>query len=80
MPLTKLVLGPGERADLLVDFRGLTSGELVEMGNNARTPFPFGARNLRKGGAPLRQIMQFRVTGAPGWCRRRPSPGWTCGR
>lgn len=75
VPLTRLVLGPGERADLLVDFRGLRNGELVEMGNNAPTPFPFGPRNLRKGGAPLPQIMQFRVTGAPGWVPEAPVAG-----
>jgi FtsP/CotA-like multicopper oxidase with cupredoxin domain len=75
VPLTTLVLGPGERADLLVDFSGLTSGELVEMGNNAPTPFPFGPRNLRKGGVPLRQIMQFRVTGEPGWVPPEPLAG-----
>jgi spore coat protein A, manganese oxidase len=66
VPLTQLVLGPGERADLLVDFRGLKTGELVEMGNNAPTPFPNGPKNLHKGGAPLPQLMQFRVTAASG--------------
>lgn len=73
--LTNLVLGPGERADLLVDFRGLKTGELVEMGNNAPTPFPNGPRNFHKGGAPLPQIMQFRVTGTAGWAPPAPIPG-----
>ena len=75
VPMAQLVLGPGERADLLVDFRGLRNGELVEMGNNAPTPFPFGPRNLHKGGAPLPQIMQFRVTDAPGWVPAVPIAG-----
>jgi spore coat protein A, manganese oxidase len=75
VPLTELVLGPGERADLLVDFRGLRNGELVEMGNNAPTPFPFGPRNLHQGGAPLPQIMQFRVTNARGWTPPVPING-----
>lgn len=70
--LTQLVLGPGERADLLVDFRGLRAGELVEIGNNAPTPYPDGPRNLRMEGAPLPQVMQFRVTGSPGWVPAAP--------
>lgn len=75
VPLTQLVLGPGERADLLVDFGGLSTGELVEMGNNAPTPFPDGPRNLHQGGAPLPQVMQFRVTGDPGWVPPAPVAG-----
>lgn len=75
VPMSQLVLGPGERADLLVDFRGLRDGELVEVGNNAPTPFPFGPRNLRKGGAPLQQIIQFRVTNTPGWVPPVPIAG-----
>ena len=75
VPLTQLVLGPGERADLLVDFRGLPTGALVEMGNNAPTPFPNGPRNLHKGGAPLPQIIQFRVTNAQGFNPTTPIAG-----
>ena len=71
VPLTQLVLEPGERADLLVDFRGLNTGELVEMGNNAPTPFPNGPKNAHKGGVPIQQLVQFRVTGTTGW---RPWP------
>jgi spore coat protein A len=75
VPLTQLVLGPGERADLLVDFRGLRTGELVEVTNNAPTPFPDGPRNRRQGGAPLPQLLQFRVGGAAGWAPAQPIPG-----
>lgn len=75
VPLTQLVLGPGERADLLVDFRGLRAGELVEMGNNAPTPYPDGPRNFVKGGAPLPQVMQLRVTGTAGWVPSSPIAG-----
>jgi spore coat protein A len=73
--LTHLVLGPGERADLLVDFRGPRRGELVEMGNNAPTPYPDGPRSAHRGGAPLPQVMQFRVTGSPGWVPAEPVAG-----
>jgi FtsP/CotA-like multicopper oxidase with cupredoxin domain len=65
--LSALLLAPGERADLLVDFRGLPAGALVEVGNNAVTPFPSGPHAAHLGGAPLPQIMQFRVTGRTGW-------------
>jgi spore coat protein A len=75
VPLTQLVLGPGERADLLVDFRGLPTGALVEMGNNAPTPFPNGPRNFHQGGAPLPQIIQFRVSKAQGFNPAPPIAG-----
>jgi spore coat protein A len=65
--LTQLLLAPGERADLLVDFSGLAKGTLVEMGNSAPTPFPGGAHAGHRGGSPLQQIMQFQGTGSPGW-------------
>jgi len=73
--LTQLVLGPGERADLLVDFRGLRTDELVEVGNNAPTPFPNGPKNMHQGGAPLPQLMQFRVGGSAGWTPPVPIAG-----
>jgi FtsP/CotA-like multicopper oxidase with cupredoxin domain len=38
--LTSLLSGPGERADLLVDFGGLPPGAVVCLTNNARTPSP----------------------------------------
>jgi FtsP/CotA-like multicopper oxidase with cupredoxin domain len=56
------------------------------MGNNAVTPFPSGAHAERQEGAPLPQIMQFRVNARPGWVPPqnaplagldlRPDPGW----
>ena len=75
-PLTQLLFAPGERADLLVDFRGMRSGELVEVGNNAVTPFPTGARPSHKGGVPLPQLLQFVVdrTIAP-WVPPQPIAG-----
>lgn len=74
VPLTNLLIAPGERADLLVDFRGL-AGELVEIGNSAVAPFPGGARAGRRDGVPLPQVMQFRVGRAPGWTPPRPIEG-----
>lgn len=56
--LLKLVLMPGERADVIVDFAGQTPGTTLILKNTAKTPFP-------NGGVPpgntLGRIMQFRV-------------------
>lgn len=54
-PLTKVLFGPGERLDLIVDFAGLAPGTLVTLKNNAKAPFPGGA------GGAIPAIMQFRV-------------------
>jgi spore coat protein A, manganese oxidase len=52
--LSDLLMGPAERFDLVVDFRG-QSGKSFTLMNDAPAPFPGG-------GAPdLPQIMQFRV-------------------
>ena len=61
VPLNTLLLGPGERADVLVDFRGLAAGTKVVLTNNAVTPFPSGPHGAHKGGVPLKQLMQFTV-------------------
>lgn len=64
--LTGLVLGPGERADLIVDFAGFGVGTRLRLTNNAPTPYPNGPRKARKGGVPLQSIMQFTVKSATG--------------
>jgi len=73
VPLSQLLLGPGERADLVVDFALLPAGTLVVLTNNAPVPFPGGPRKARKGGMPLPQIMQFRVTSNIGWTTPLPT-------
>jgi spore coat protein A, manganese oxidase len=55
----KLLLSPGERADLIVDFSGL-AGKTVTLSNNASAPYP-GWDTLRAMHAPLNELMQFRV-------------------
>jgi spore coat protein A, manganese oxidase len=40
--LTSLLIAPGERADILVDFRDLEPGTSVILLNNAPEPYPFG--------------------------------------
>lgn len=39
VPVTELLLAPGERVDLLVDFSGLAPGETVELRNDLAPPF-----------------------------------------
>jgi spore coat protein A len=57
MPImkTSLLLAPGERADVIIDFAGL-KGTAVTLKNDAKAPFPGGP-----GGAD-NQVMQFQVT------------------
>jgi FtsP/CotA-like multicopper oxidase with cupredoxin domain len=55
--MTRLVLMPGERADVIIDFAGLTGKTLV-LKNTGRTPFPIGAP---PNGATVGRIVQFRV-------------------
>jgi spore coat protein A len=57
VPLAQLTLGPGERADTIVDFAGFEGLTLI-MRNNARSPFPKGdAVDPQTTG----QLMAFRV-------------------
>lgn len=56
--VNEIILGPGERADVVVDFSNVAAGTQILLRNLARAPFPAG------GGANVRtvgQIMQFRV-------------------
>lgn len=53
-----LIIGPGERYEVIVDFSGVKQGSNAVMFNAARTPFPGGARPV----AGLTDtVMQFRV-------------------
>ena len=73
VPLNELLLAPGERADLVVDFAGLRPGTTITLFNGAVAPYPTGPRLRRRGGMPLYQIMQFRVTRATGWTAPLPA-------
>ncbi len=56
-----LLISPGERADIIVDFTGLPVGTILAMNNNANVPYPGG------GGGPLiPQLMQFTVVAMAG--------------
>ena len=57
VPLTQLVLEPGGRADVIIDFAGL-AGQQIILRNNAKAPFPKGVSvDARTTG----QIMAFNV-------------------
>ena len=58
--LTKLLIAPAERADLIIDFTGL-AGKTVSVDNNGSAPFP-GWGMLDMPHAPLYEWMKFRVT------------------
>jgi spore coat protein A len=58
--LNKLLLGPAERADLIVDFSGL-QGKTVTLSNDASAPYP-GWGLVTPHHPALCELMQFRVT------------------
>jgi spore coat protein A len=61
--LRKLLLMPGQRADLIVDFAGLPVGTTLLLKNVAKTPYPAGDV---VNGKTLGRVMQFRVVAGGG--------------
>jgi spore coat protein A, manganese oxidase len=59
--LQRLVLLPGERADVIVDFKGF-NGQTMILRNIARDPYPKGTP---PNGATVGRILQFRVGPGP---------------
>jgi spore coat protein A len=58
--LSKLLLAPAERADLIIDFSGL-EGKTITLCNTASAPFPgWEARKIHP--AALHELMQIRVS------------------
>jgi spore coat protein A len=53
--MTRLVLAPGERADVIVDFAGL-AGAQIQLKNDAKAPYPMGR------GGDVAQLMAFNVS------------------
>jgi spore coat protein A len=56
VPMTSLLIAPGQRADILVDFSSLPAGTQVIMRNTAKAPFPTGTPPDPN---TVGQIMQF---------------------
>jgi spore coat protein A len=79
VPLNKMLLGPAERADLIVDFSGL-EGRTITLSNNGSAPFP-GWEMMLMHHAQLYELMQFRVTLPPSGKRKSislaPSPSFS---
>src|SRR3954451_23568193 len=64
--LSELLLGPAERADLLVDLRAASPGATYQFANTANSPFGDPVAPPEEDEAPLHDIMQFTVTSARG--------------
>jgi spore coat protein A len=59
----KLILMPGERADVIIDFAGFAAGTTMILQNLAKAPYP-GGRPPQ--GTTAGRVMQFRVIAATG--------------
>jgi spore coat protein A len=57
VPVNQLLLGPAERADVIVDFAGQEPGRTIELDNDAAAPFPDGDPTNDHAA----KVMQFRV-------------------
>jgi spore coat protein A, manganese oxidase len=57
VPMSALLIAPGERADLIIDFAGERNRSFI-VTNNARAPYPMGGR------ATLNQLLKIRVNQA----------------
>ncbi len=61
--LSKLLLGPGERADVLIDFSTSLPGDKIVLQNDAAAPYPKGlATVIDQGYFRMPEIMQFTVS------------------
>jgi FtsP/CotA-like multicopper oxidase with cupredoxin domain len=61
--LSRLLMMPGERADIIIDFAGLAPGTTLLLRNTGKTPYPAG--DVPPGNT-LGRIMQFRVVAGSG--------------
>jgi FtsP/CotA-like multicopper oxidase with cupredoxin domain len=59
----KLILMPGERADVILDFAGFAAGTTMILENSAKSPYPGGTPPK---GATVGRVMQFKVVAAIG--------------
>lgn len=60
--LSSLLLAPGERADIVVDFSEIPAGTKLILTNDAKAPFPKGKHADSK---TVGQVMQFTVLDTP---------------
>ncbi len=59
MKLNTILMAPGERADIIIDFTGLANGTQIILKNRAPAPYPMG------GDVPIPEIMKFVVQDNP---------------
>ncbi|MDD1760408.1 MAG: multicopper oxidase domain-containing protein [Methanothrix sp.] len=62
--MSELLITPGERADILVDFSSAAVGTKIIMNNTATAPYPMGSLPDQN---TVGQIMQFTVTDSNGY-------------
>jgi spore coat protein A len=75
--VASVMLAPGERADLIVDFAG-HEGKKFVVSNYASAPFPgTGMDESPMKAAPLQQLMEVRVTAALHGKDTSAKPAWT---
>lgn len=68
----KLILAPGERADVVIDFSASAPGQVWTLRNSANTPYPKGGP---PNGATVGRLMQFVVNGQMVSALNPASPG-----
>jgi len=56
-----LLIAPGERYDVVIDFTDAEDGALINMTNDAAAPYPMGTLFTDTRTDPVMQVMQFRV-------------------
>ncbi|MFN2376350.1 MAG: multicopper oxidase domain-containing protein [Candidatus Binatia bacterium] len=61
--INTITIGPGERADVVIDFAGFTAGTEIVLTNSAPTPYPSGDPGQH---AVIPNVMQFKVLAATG--------------
>jgi FtsP/CotA-like multicopper oxidase with cupredoxin domain len=66
VPEQDLIIAPGDRADVLIDFSKAPAGTKIVLNNSAKAPYPSGPRAAKQGGVPLPDIMQFTVGSTSG--------------
>jgi spore coat protein A, manganese oxidase len=72
VPLQSLVLAPGERADVLVDFSELSAGDRVRLMNQQPLPEP-AISPVDDEGPFISELMQFTALRQPGFPARIPT-------
>ena len=61
-PVSSLLIAPGERYDVVIDFTGIANGTNIVMTNDAAGPYPSGTLFTDARTDTAMKVMQFRVT------------------